>query len=105
MWAWRVSHIARGEIMEHAGSGLHKIMATTLRQTPSEDAAVLAWPLVCGTAVADKTRALDFSDGVLSVQVPDTTWRAQLLGLSPQYVAAANKFVSPIVMKISSILP
>ena len=91
--------------MEHAGAGLHKIMTTALRQTPSEDAAVLAWPLVCGTAVADKTRALDFSDGVLSVQVPDATWRAQLLGLAPQYVAAVNKFVSQNVKKISFILP
>ena len=43
--------------------------------------------------------------GVLSVQVPDATWRAQLLGLAPQYVAAVNKFVSQNVKKISFILP
>lgn len=61
---------------------------------------MLAWPLVCGTAVADKTQALEFNDGELRVQVPDAQWRAQLLGLAPQYVAAVNKFVNQDVRRI-----
>ena len=91
--------------MEHAGTGLQKIVADSIRRAPSQDAAVLAWPLVCGTAVADKTRALDFSDGVLSVQVPDATWRSQLMGLAPQYLAAVNQFVPQNVRRIAFVLP
>jgi hypothetical protein len=91
--------------MEHARAGLQKIVANSLRRAPGEEAAVLAWPLVCGTAVADKTRALEMADGVLRVQVPDATWRAQLVGLASQYVAAVNKFTSQNVRRIAFVLP
>ena len=91
--------------MQHAGAGLQKIVTDTLRRAPTDDAAVLAWPLVCGTAVAGKTRALDFTDGVLSVQVPDANWRTQLLGLAPQYLAAVNQFVNHSVKRIAFLLP
>ncbi|HZR33309.1 MAG TPA: DUF721 domain-containing protein [Terriglobales bacterium] len=90
--------------MQHAGAGLQKIVTDTLRRAPTDDAAVLAWPLVCGTAVAGKTRALDFTDGVLSVQVPDANWRTQLLGLAPQYLAEVNKFVTKNVRKIAFVI-
>ena|SRR5438067_1465629 len=91
--------------MEHARAGLQRIVADTLRRAPAEDAAVLAWPLVCGTAVADKTQALDLTDGVLRIQVPDNAWRTQLLGLAPQYVAAVNQFTTDNVRRISFVLP
>ena len=51
-----------------------------------------------------KTRALDFTDGVLSVQVPDANWRTQLLGLAPQYLAEVNKFVTKNVRKIAFVI-
>ena len=86
--------------MEHAGAGFEKIVSENFRRAPAEDAAVLAWPLVCGTAVADKTRALELINGELRVQVPDANWRTQLLGLAPQYVAAVNKFVNQDVRRI-----
>ena len=91
--------------MEHARAGLQKIVADTLRRAPAEEAAVLAWPLVCGTAVADKTQALDINDGELRVQVPDATWRNQLSGLAPQYLAAVNQFSSRNVRRIKFVLP
>jgi len=91
--------------VEHARAGLQKIIAHSLRRVPGEEAAVLAWPLVCGTAVADKTHALDIDEGVLRVQVPDAAWRAQLAGLAPQYVAAVNKFTSLNVRRIAFVLP
>jgi hypothetical protein len=91
--------------MQHAGADLQKIVARSLQKMPSTEAPVLAWPLVCGTAVADKTQALDFVDGVLCVQVPDATWRSQLLGLAPQYVAAVNQFVNHSVKRIAFLLP
>lgn len=91
--------------MQHAGADLQKILARSLGRMPSTEAPVLAWPLVCGTAVADKTEALDFADGVLCVRVPDASWRTQLLGLAPQYLAAVNQFVNHSVRRIAFVLP
>jgi hypothetical protein len=91
--------------MQHAGGDLQKILARSLGHMPSAEAPVLAWPLVCGTAVADKTEALEFADGVLCVRVPDASWRTQLLGLAPQYLAAVNKFVNHSVKRIAFVLP
>jgi predicted nucleic acid-binding Zn ribbon protein len=91
--------------MQHAGADLQKILARSLGRMPSTEAPVLAWPLVCGTAVADKTEAVDFADGVLCVRVPDASWRTQLLGLAPQYLAAVNQFVNHTVRRIAFVLP
>jgi predicted nucleic acid-binding Zn ribbon protein len=91
--------------MQHAGADLQKILARSLGRMPSTEAPVLAWPLVCGTAVADKTEAVDFADGVLCVRVPDASWRTQLLGLAPQYLAAVNQFVNHSVRRIAFVLP
>jgi Dna[CI] antecedent DciA-like protein len=91
--------------MEHARAGLEKIVGEALRRAPIEDAVVLAWPLVCGTAVSTRTRALDFTAGVLRVQVPDAAWRAQLMAFSPQYIGALNEFAGQVVRRITFILP
>ena len=55
--------------MEQAGSGLEKIVAQSLRLAPRAEAPLMAWPVVCGSAVAERTRALSFEDGVLRVEV------------------------------------
>ena len=52
----------------------------------------MAWPVVCGSAVAERTHALTFVDGVLRVAVPDTGWKLELQGLAPRYLAAINKY-------------
>src|SRR2546423_11338981 len=75
--------------MEHARAGLQKIVADSLRRAPAEEAAVLAWPLVCGTAVADKNQALGGDGGVVPGQVTHAAWPAPLVGLAAQDLAAA----------------
>lgn len=72
--------------MQRAGTGLTKIMGEVLRRAPKHEAPLLAWPLVCGTKVAGRTRPVSFSGGVLVVEVPDKTWRAELSELAPHYV-------------------
>ncbi len=52
---------------------------------------LLAWPVVCGATVAEKTRALSFVDGVLVVAVPDAAWRNQLQLMYQQYLAGLNQ--------------
>ncbi len=77
--------------MEHAATELTKIMGELVRHAPAEEAPLLAWPVVCGTVVAGRTRALSFRAGVLRVEVPDATWRTQLSELEPQYRSADHR--------------
>ena len=76
--------------MRHASSTLKKIFAETLRQQAGDDAPLLAWPLACGAKIAEKTSAVGYADGVLTVEVPDATWQHQLQGLHQQYLGALN---------------
>jgi len=76
------------DAMQPAGPTLKKIFAETLRREAGEDAPLLAWPLACGTKVAQKTAAISYADGVLTVEVPDANWQHQLQGLHHQYLAA-----------------
>ena len=75
--------------MEAITSTLEKVVARTLRR--ASDAPILAWPVACGSAVAERTHAVSFASGVLVVEVPDAGWRAELRHLAPHYVAAINK--------------
>jgi len=86
--------------MQSSRPTLTKIMRDALRRAPSGEAPVWAWPLVCGAAVAGKTKAVAFEEGTLRVVVPDSNWRAQLTDMAEQYLAAMNRFVGPAVKRI-----
>ena len=90
--------------MEQAGTELEKIVTRSLRQAPPGDAPLMAWPVVCGSAVAERTRALSFLDGVLRVAVPDTGWRSELQVLAPRYLASINKYTIVIVRRIEFVV-
>ncbi len=86
--------------MEQAGSGLEKIVAQSLRQAPPAEAPLMAWPIVCGSSVAERTRALSFADGVLRVEVEGQRWKAELQHLAPRYLALINRYTAQAVRKI-----
>ena len=65
---------------------------------------MLAWPVVCGAIVAEKTRALSFVDGVLIVAVPDTAWRNQLQLMVQQYLAGLKQVSGQQVQNISFVV-
>jgi len=90
--------------MEQVGAGLEKIVAGSLRRAPAGQGPVLAWALACGHAVAARTRALDFAQGILRVEVPDWGWRAELRALAPQYLAVINRYVAESVKRIEFVL-
>ena len=90
--------------MEQAGSGLEKIVAQSLRQAPAAEAPLMAWPVVCGSAVAERTRALSFDDGVLRVEVAGTRWKAELQTLAPRYLATINRYTTEMVRRIEFVL-
>ena len=90
--------------MEQAGPGLEKIVVGSLRRVPPGQAPLLAWPLVCGSAVAERTRALSFADAVLRVEVPDAGWRREMQNLAPRYLAAINRYAGQKVERIDFVI-
>ncbi|HEV2114184.1 MAG TPA: DUF721 domain-containing protein [Terriglobales bacterium] len=86
--------------MQPAREGLLKIVADALRRAPAEQAPLLAWPLVCGARVAERTEATSFQDGVLNINVPDETWRAQLQSMAPQYLAGLERMIGKHVERV-----
>jgi hypothetical protein len=86
--------------LNRASSDLEAIVAKALHRAPAGESALLAWPVACGSAVADRTRALSFSDGILRVEVADSGWRRELTQLAPRYVAVINKYSVASVKRI-----
>ena len=60
----------------------------------------MAWPVVCGSAVAERTRAVRFEDGVLRVEVAGPRWKAELQVLAPRYLAMINRYTTEAVRRI-----
>ena len=94
----------QGNSLEQAGSGLEEIVARSLRQLPPREAPLMAWPVVCGSTVAERTRALRFLDGVLQIGVPDYGWKTELQALAPRYLAEVNRYTKEAVRKIDFVV-
>jgi hypothetical protein len=90
--------------LQQAGGGLEKIVVSSLRRVPPSDAPLLAWPLVCGSVVAERTRALDFANSVLRVEVPDAGWKREMQNLAPRYLATLNRYAGPKIERIEFVL-
>lgn len=92
--------------MQQAGAGLEKIVLNSLRHVPQGEAPLLAWPLVCGSVVAERTRALEFSasDKVLRVEVPDAGWKREMQSLAPRYLATLNRYAGQKVERIEFVI-
>jgi hypothetical protein len=93
-----------GAALEQAGAGLEKIVVGSLRRVPPGEAPSLAWPLVCGSVVAERTRALEFADAVLRVEVPDAGWKREMQALAPRYLAALNRYAGQKVERIEFVI-
>jgi len=86
--------------MESVRTGLRQIMTDLLRARPAEEAVILAWPLVCGKEVAARTTAAAFSDGTLTVEVSDISWRNQLQSFAPRYLNGYEGLLGQIVKNV-----
>lgn len=86
--------------MESVRTGLRQIMQDLLRTRPADEAVVLAWPLVCGKEVATRTSAVSFSDGTLTVEVSDVSWRNQLQSFSPRYLSGYEGLLGQVVKNV-----
>jgi hypothetical protein len=90
--------------MQTIGTALEKVVANSLRRAPAGDGPLLAWPFACGSAVAERTRALEFADGILRIGVADAGWRRELQALAPRYVAQINRYTSEGVTRIEFVV-
>jgi hypothetical protein len=90
--------------MEQIAPALEKVVLNSLHHASPGDAPLLAWPLACGSAVADRTRALEYSNGVLRVEVPDAGWRAELQRLAHRYLASINRYNIGTVSRIHFVI-
>ena len=86
--------------MEPVRTGLRNIMSDLLRTRPPEEAVTLAWPLICGKEVAARTRAAEFANGCLTVEVSDATWAAQLKSFGPRYISGFEGLLGPVVKEM-----
>ena len=87
-----------------ASAGLDKVVARTVKKAPAREAPLLAWPLACGSAVAARTRAFDFEDGILRVEVPDAGWRRELQALAPRYLATLSRYGADGVTRVEFVV-
>ena len=86
--------------MESVRTGLRQIMQDLLRARPPEEAVLMAWPLVCGKEVAARTTAASFSDGTLTVEVSDVSWRNQLQSFAPRYLSGYEGLLGQAVKSV-----
>jgi predicted nucleic acid-binding Zn ribbon protein len=91
--------------MLRAKPTLEKIVAEQLRRAPEKERPLLAWGVVCGKTVAEKTNANAFSDGELQVIVPDRGWQKELASFLPQYIAGINRLVGKDVVQRITFVP
>lgn len=87
--------------MQSARQDVYSLARRILKDATPEDAVALAWPLACGSAVAQRTQAVAFSDGTLLVRVPDSGWKSQLEAFSPQYSHRLSELSGQTVKRIS----
>jgi hypothetical protein len=99
-----IARVNRGDSLEQAGIGLDSIVAKSLRQAPPSEVPLMAWPLVCGYAVSERTRAMSFQNGLLHVEVADVGWKSELQALAPRYLAAINRYAPDMVQRIEFIV-
>ncbi len=90
--------------MQPVGNGLDRVVTRALHKASAEDVPLLVWPLACGSAVAERTRALDYAQGVLRVEVPDAGWRRELQALAPKYIAIINRYVPESISRVEFVV-
>jgi len=95
--------------MQSARHDLQTLAARVLKDAAPEDAVVLAWPLVCGSAVGERATATCFEQGTLHVRVPDRGWQSQLEAFSRHYMDKLSRIsgisVNRIEYEIASVSP
>lgn len=86
--------------MQEPGPILEKMLTASLSRAAVNTSPLLAWPLACGHAVSERTRAVSFDKNTLTVEVQDLAWRAELRRFSSQYLVILNRYCREDVNRI-----
>ncbi|PYY22813.1 MAG: hypothetical protein DMG62_11630 [Acidobacteria bacterium] len=87
--------------MQSARQDLQSLARHLFKDASPEEAVVLAWPLVCGSAVAQRARAVAFENETLRVTVPDKGWQLQLEAFTAQYLHRLTSLVGMPVKRVT----
>jgi len=90
--------------LDRPAAALEKLVADALHRAPAAESPLLAWPVACGSAVAERTRAVYFAKGILRVEVADAGWQCELATLAARYVASINRYSATTVQRIEFIV-
>lgn len=101
---FRIFFRSWSQFLNRAAASLEKVVADALHRVPEAESPLLAWPVACGSAVAERTRALSFAEGILRVEVADAGWQRELAALAPRYLAAINRYATARVQRIEFVL-
>ena len=80
--------------MQHASSTLRKIFGNALSKEGA-DAPLLAWPLACGSKIGEKTSAVAYADGTLTVIHQDTPDQYKVTETVPTPPGSRNMGLDP----------
>ena len=78
--------------MESIAPALDKVLSSSLRRVSAAEAPLVLWPLVSGSALARRTRAVGYRGGILQVEVQDPGLRTELEQLTPNFLRALGKY-------------
>ena len=64
----------------------------------------MAWPVVCGSAVAERTHALTFGWSAAGGRARCQDGKSELQGLAPRYLAVINQYTLEAVRRIEFVM-
>jgi uncharacterized protein (DUF849 family) len=86
--------------MEGMRGLLKGTLGSSLRSLQEEDRLAVAWPVVCGKAMAEHGTVLGYAGGVVRVGVEDGTWMRQMMTMKRQLEAELALIAGVKVTKI-----
>jgi len=66
-------------------------LGRTLQSLPAEDRLAMAWPVVCGRAMAEHGAIIGYADGIARVQVTGGAWRQQFQAMQNQLASELTR--------------
>lgn len=66
-------------------------LARSLEALAEEDKLAAAWPVACGSAVAQRGIVTGYNEGVVRIQVVDEIWMQQMMSMRSQLTAELAK--------------
>lgn len=86
--------------LEGMRSLLRGSLARSLRTLTDADRLDAAWPVACGTAMAEHGEIVGFEAGVLAVLVEDAAWLGQMVTMRGQLAAEMSRIAGVAVREI-----